>query len=298
MNSKHYPITSKIWLIVQIAAVCVFWGRAWQHLFWDAPYRTLLWDEVWMSGIVEALFGMVWKDYVTSAAVDQTIQTSIKVAGWIYFLAGLAIIFIKKLGRWGRILIWIGLIHLVFLSFLYFKERFFALGQFFEYSLQMLTPFLVLYFADRSYITGKFVLVLKWGIVLTFTCHGLYAIGYYPRPVHFQEMVMNILPVQEKGAKAFLNLAGVLDFLLSVLLFLPYKRWQQIGLVYAIFWGFFTSIARIWAFVHWEYFASGMHQWWFQTVYRFPHFLIPLIVLLFISAKKEASTSIKPLAEA
>lgn len=289
MNSKHYPITPSIWRLVQVAAVCVFWGRAWQHLFWDAPYRTLLWDEAWMSGIVELVFGMTWEDYVTSTAVDRIIQASIRLGGWLYFLAGLAVIFIKKLGGWGRILIWIGLIHLVFLSFLYFKERFFALGQFFEYSLQMLAPFLVLHFANKSYLTRTYMLVLKWAIALTFTCHGLYAVGYYPRPVHFQEMVMNILPVQEKGAVAFLNLAGMLDFLLSVLLFLPFKRVQQLALGYAILWGVLTSIARVWAFVHWEYLASGLHQWWFQTVYRFPHFIIPLMVLLFISRREKSS---------
>ncbi len=280
--AKTYPINARIWKIVQFAAVCVFWGRAWQHLFWDAPYRTLLWDEVWMSGLVEFVFGMSWEDYVTSTPVDQGIQTSIRISGWIYAFAGLAVIFIRKLGRWSRIIIWLGFINLIFLSLLYFKERFFALGQFFEYSLQMLAPFLVLYLADKNSIGTRFVLLLKWAIVLTFTCHGLYAVGYYPRPVHFQEMVMNILPVQERGAIQFLNVAGILDFVLSIMLFLPWKRWQMIGLGYAIFWGFFTSIARVWAFVHWDFFASGMHQWWFQTVYRFPHFLIPLVVLLML----------------
>ncbi len=235
---RNYLISRRIWLIVQIAAVCVFWGRAWQHLFWDAPYRTLLWDELWMSGIVESIWGMSWEEYVTSTPVDAGIQTSIRISGWIYLLAGLAVIFIQKLGRWGRVLIWIGLINLVFLSLLYFKERFFAIGQFFEYSLQMLAPFLVLHFAHRKSIGPGFILLIKWAIVLTFTCHGLYAIGYYPRPVHFQEMVMNILPVQEKGAFQFLNLAGILDFVLSVLLFLPWKRGQQIALLYAVFGAF------------------------------------------------------------
>ena len=91
---RNYPINARIWLIVQIAAVCVFWGRAWQHLFWDAPYRTLLWDEVWMSGIVEFLSSMTWEDYVTSTPVDNGIQTSIRISGWIYAVAGLAVILV------------------------------------------------------------------------------------------------------------------------------------------------------------------------------------------------------------
>lgn len=282
MTGTKYRITSKLFFLIQIAALCVFWGRAWQHWFWDAPYRSLLWDEVWMSGLVDVLLGMNWEDYVTSTAVDKGIQTWIRITAVVYFLAGCAVLVIKYLGKWARTLIWFGLINLVLLSLLYFKERFFAVGQFFEYALQMLAPFLVLYADRQSLVTHRFITGLKWAIVLTFTCHGLYAIGYYPRPVHFQEMVMNILHLPENAVKYFLNAAGILDFVMSIMIFLPWKRIQQLGLLYAIAWGFFTAIARIWAFVHFEYFASSLHQWWYETVFRFPHFLLPLLVLLLL----------------
>lgn len=287
MTGTKYRITSKLFFLIQIAALCVFWGRAWQHWFWDAPYRSLLWDEVWMSGIVEMLLGMNWEDYVTSTAVDKGIQTWIRITAVVYFLAGCAVLVIKYLGKWARTLIWFGLINLVLLSLLYFKERFFAVGQFFEYALQMLAPFLVLYVDRQSLVTHRFITGLKWAIVLTFTCHGLYAIGYYPRPVHFQEMVMNILHLPENAVKYFLNAAGVLDFVMSIMIFLPWKRIQQLGLLYAIAWGFFTAIARIWAFVHFEYFASSLHQWWYETVFRFPHFLLPLLLLLLLMQQQE-----------
>jgi len=289
MTGTKYRITAKLFFLVQIAALCVFWGRAWQHWFWDAPYRSLLWDEVWMSGLVEVLLGMNWEDYVTNNAVDKGIQTWIRITAVIYFLAGAAVLGIKYFGKWARTLIWFGLINLVLLSLLYFKERFFAVGQFFEYALQMLAPFLVLYTDRRSWVTHRFITGLKWAIMLTFTCHGLYAIGYYPRPVHFQEMVMNILHLPENAVKYFLNAAGILDFVMSIMIFLPWKRIQLLGLLYAIAWGFFTSIARVWAFVHVEYFVSSLHQWWYETVFRFPHFLLPLLVLLLLLQKEKSN---------
>ncbi len=290
MKEAKYRISAKLFFLIQIAALCVFWGRAWQHWFWDAPYRSLLWDEVWMSGLVDALLGMNWEDYVTSTAVDRGIQTWIRITGIVYFLAGCAVLAIRYLGKWARTMIWFGLINLVLLSLLYFKERFFAVGQFFEYTLQMLAPFLVLY-ADRKSVVGhRFILLLKWAILLTFTCHGLYAIGYYPRPVHFQEMVMNILKIPQSGVKYFLNAAGILDFLMSIMIFLPWKRIQILGLAYAVAWGFFTAIARVWAFVHFEYFSSSLHQWWYETVYRFPHFLLPLLVLLLLLNQQQSNS--------
>ncbi|MEZ5044412.1 MAG: hypothetical protein R2828_31250 [Saprospiraceae bacterium] len=282
IKTEKYYIPSYVILILQIAAISVFWGRAWQHWFWDAPYRSLLWDERWMSGIIEGLFGMDWEDYVTSSRVDAGIQTWIKVTGVVYFLAGLSAIFIRQWGRIAKVFIFLGGINLILLSVLYFKERFFAFGQFFEYTLQMLAPFLLWYAYRIPVFSQRWVIGLKVAIVLTFTCHGLYAIGYYPRPVQFQEMVMNILGLPENWVKPFLDTAGILDFVLSILIFLPWRKVQIAGLVYATIWGFFTSIARVWAFVHWEFLSSGLHQWWYETVYRFPHFLLPLALLLLL----------------
>ena len=123
-------LQKRLFLILQIAAVCVFLGRAWQHLFWDAPFRTLLWDEGWMKGIIQGVFKMDWQTYVRSAAVDQGIQTAIRITGIFYVLGALAAIFINQLKRWAYYILYIGAIALMFLAFLEFKERFFFLDNF------------------------------------------------------------------------------------------------------------------------------------------------------------------------
>ena len=48
------------------------------------------------------------------------------------------------------------------------------------------------------------VLYLKIAIALTFSAHGLYAIGYYPQPGVFVDMLINILHFSETTAKDFL----------------------------------------------------------------------------------------------
>ena len=75
---SHRSMNTKIFRIIQIAAIAVFLGRGWQHLFWDAPFRALLWDEDWMSGIVQAVLGMEWKDYITNLEVNDHLENLIK----------------------------------------------------------------------------------------------------------------------------------------------------------------------------------------------------------------------------
>lgn len=268
---------------MQIATAAVFFGRAWQHLVWDAPYRTLLWDEGWMKSVVES-FGVLWDDYITSPKTDQNIQRSIRGIGWFYILCGFAALFINKINRLASTVLWIGSLSLIILSLLYCKERFFSVGQFFEYSLQYSIPLFLIYAARSISFSKRFIINLKVVIALTFTCHGLYAIGYYPRPGYFIEMTMLILGLSEQTAVSFLKLAGVLDFIIGFGIFLPWKYSKWI-LMYTIFWGLMTTLARAWAYVEIADFVSTARQWVHESVYRVPHFIGP-IVLYFIMESK------------
>ena len=281
-------------LLVQAAAVSVFLARAWQHLYWDAPYRALFWDEAWMKSLVESTMDITWREYVTSPQTDAFIQHLILASGWLYIACALAAFFINRLGRVGRVLLWLGAINLLFLAALYCKEKFFFIGQFFEYTLQWGAPAMLAILAkdpDKPW-SSRFVLFVKIAIALTFTCHGLYAVGFYPRPGNFLEMVMNILPVNETGAIHFLNTAGALDFLLSLVLFLP-GRWPLAALAYASFWGLSTSIARVWAYFHWAFWDSVLKQWLHEAVMRFPHFLVPLALLVYLLMKIDNLRKVK-----
>ena len=58
-------------------------------------------------------------------------------------------------------------------------------------------------------------------IAAVFIAHGLYAVGYYPIPGYFLGMVIDILGLTEQGARNFLLIAGILDFIGAFLIFLP-----------------------------------------------------------------------------
>ena len=287
-------INDQFFKLIQFSAFSVLLGRAWQHLYWDAPFRTLLWDEALLSGIVSNWLAMDWETYITSMEVDDQISWSIKCFGVLYLLCALTALFIKKSPRFLHHLLLIGALGLISLALLYCKERFFSIGQFLEYTLQFGSPlFLWWYISSKEvFPTKNFGLVLKVAIALTFTCHGLYALGYYPIPVQFMEMTMNILGVDEDTAKTFLTIAGVLDFLVAFGIFLPW-RWAKFFLLYAIFWGFGTTIARVWAYFDWEWLDYVLLQWLHESIMRMPHFLIPLAVFIIGDLSSKQITQIR-----
>lgn len=279
---KDKNLDTLFFRLLQFSAVSVFLGRAWQHLYWDAPFRALLWDEQLLSVWVTQFTSMDWETYITSMEVDDWISFTIKCFGGFYLLAALLSLFLKKVPRWLHYGLLIGAVGLIFLAFLYTKERFYSLGQFFEYTLQFSSPLFLYYWVNAlpsESFHNKFLGLLKVAIALTFTCHGLYAIGYYPIPANFLEMTMNILGVGNETAQAFLWVAGILDFMVTVGIFLPWK-WSRCFLGYAVFWGFGTTIARIWANFNWEWLDYVLLQWLHESVMRMPHFLIPFAVLI------------------
>lgn len=277
--------------LLQYAAFTVLLGRAWQHLYWDAPFRALLWDEQLLSGVVESFTAMDWESYITSMEVDEKISTSIKSFGCLYLITAIITLFIHKLPSFFQHFLWLSSLALISLAMLYCKERFLSIGQFFEYTLQFGSPFFLWWWIRQeqpSNNSSAFIIVLKIAIALTFTCHGLYAIGYYPIPVQFMEMTMNILGVDEVMAKTFLTTAGILDFAVAIGIFLPWN-YARFFLLYAVFWGFSTAIARVWAYFNWEWLDYVLLQWLHETVMRFPHFLIPLAVFIIIQQKQKNS---------
>ena len=123
----------------------------------------------------------------------------------------------------------------------------------------------------------RLVLYLKIAIAFTFTAHGLYAVGYYPQPGVFVDMLINILHVSEATAKDFLIVAGVLDFAIAIGIFIP--RIAKYFLLYAALWGGLTALARVWANFYWAFALSSLHQNLYETLYRLPHMLIPLALV-------------------
>ncbi|WP_025667170.1 hypothetical protein [Aquimarina megaterium] len=273
-NPRHKLIT-----ILKLSTFLIFLGRAYQHMVWDAPYRTFLWDESILKSSIETIFGITWNDYVTSLSAANSISFSIKVIGIFYLTCAIITLMIKpNMKKTGKFFLIGGSIGLFILALLYCKEKFLHVGQFFEYTIQFMTPILLYMVVFTSIEFKKIRLIALIAIALTFSCHGLYAIGYYPRPGSFIDMTLNTLPISEPSAHAMLKIAGILDFVVAIAIFIP--RISYAALVYAFVWGGLTAIARLVGHFHIAFLWNSFSQWTWEMLIRLPHGLIPLFVMI------------------
>ena len=269
--------------LIHIATIAVFAGRAYQHLFWDAPYRELFWDPNYMQYLVEQFTDLKWNEYVTHPDGDIWLQRFVLWQGAFYSVCTLVAIFIRKLPRWCRMFLILGALDLIFLAFLYQKDRFYHLGQFLEYSLQFGAPIFLYYSITAKKVSNNLILWMKIAAAVTFISHGLYAIGFYPRPGSFLTMTTNILGCSNETARLFLDAAGILDFVVGVGIFFKNKIGIY-SLGYMVLWGFLTAMARIIGNFYFEFPWESLHLWGFESLYRFPHFLIPLAILVYLKS--------------
>lgn len=263
-------------LLFRFSTFLILFGRAWQHIVWDAPLRAFFWDEGLLKGLVEGVFGIDWFDYVTSPNTDLFINTLTRSFGIFYLAMSVITLFINRGSRVMRVLYWFTSVLLALLAILYCKEKFYHTAQFFEYSIQFCSPILFYYLVAKKVTVEKLLLSLKITIAFTFISHGMYAFGYYPRPGVFVDMTINILSVSESIAHQFLLIAGILDFVVGVLIFVPIL--SRYALLYAALWGLATALARTWANIglspdH----LAILNQYVPQTIYRLCHGLIPLV---------------------
>lgn len=264
--------------LLRVTCFFVFAGRAYQHLVWDAPFRTLLWDQEWMQGIIESVTSMTWEQYTSSVQVDKYIQGSIKATGWLYAVAAMLSLFVRKNMKWAGYILLAGSLALSFLGFLEFKEKFFWYGQLMEFGIQIITPVLLFLALFTKVRARNLVLVAKIAVAVTFFGHGLYAWGYYPQPGHFIDMFINVLGFTEAFSITSLKIAAVLDFAVAVLIFIP--RASRIALIYCVLWGGLTASARLLSGFDANFLAQTLNQYTFEVVFRLSHALIPLWIFL------------------
>ncbi|KIX20014.1 hypothetical protein SY27_15980 [Flavobacterium sp. 316] len=273
-------MNSKTIFLLKLSVFTVFLARAYQHIFWDVPYRAILWYENLMSPVL-GLFNIEWSEFVNDTSVDTKIQFIIKGIGFLYLMAAICVFFlqensnkfikglIKGIAFWQFIVV-----------FLFTKESFFHIGQYFEHSLQLGLPFLLLYAYSKSFSLSRGILILKWLVGITFLCHGLYAFGFYPVPGNFIDMTISILNISEDNARLFLWIVGIIDFLILPLLFI--NRIAKEVAVYAVLWGFLTAFARIVANFSIDFPLDTLHQYGFETVVRLCHGIAPLLIVLWL----------------
>jgi hypothetical protein len=249
--------------ILKLSVFCLFVGRAYQHLFADAPYRVLFWDENLLQRVTHFI-GITWNTYTFYANLFAIgLQ---KMVGFFFLLSGIIVIFAEKLPRLTRIACQIAAGWLLLLAFLYQKDHFYQMGQLLEYTLQIVTPLIFIQMMENR-LSNTFINI---AIAFTFSCHGLYAIGYYAVPVSFIEMTLNVFNCSEPNAKIFLKIMGILDFIASIFLFFPKTR--HFGIVYCMIWGFLTTIARPCAYAQLDLGMMNFLYWLSEAMIRVPHF--------------------------
>jgi hypothetical protein len=273
--------------LVQLAVFATLLGRGLLYLIWDAPLRALLWDESVMSSIV-AKMGYTWSDWVTSLYVEESIQLAVQILGVLFLILALTTLLVHQSKRLALLSLLLAaslsLIHVLLNT----KSHFYQLGYLIEMSLQWMSPILLLLLLFQPF-TSKVDYLFRLMIAFTFIGHGLYAVGYYPVPGNFQDMMMNGFGIDRKLALNLLQLAGILDFCAAILLLMPYQKWANWGLYYIIFWGVLTTFARLWSYMDLVS-AEGLVLLWLPEVFlRGVHFLIPL-ALLFLWQKKLSLT--------
>jgi hypothetical protein len=264
--------------LLRIATFLTLFGRAWRYIFWDSPLRSLFWDES-IFGKVFATFGIDWEKYATNPITD-TIIVGLQVGvGLILMAVGFYALFCKKDSKLLKLLPFSSLLTFGMVLLTY-KSRFFQFPMLIEHAAQVLTPSLFYLYLKEESSNQFFINTLKAAICLTFNGHGFYAIGAYPVPGNFIDMVIAILQVPEQTAISLLVVAAVFDFFASTLIF--HGNGIKPALYFCTTWGLLTSLARIVANFDSQFILMSFHQWGPEVLVRLPHFFLPLVLLLIL----------------
>jgi hypothetical protein len=271
---------------LKISVILVLIGRGYQYLFFSAPFMSLYYYAEFLKPYVEEKTGMLWHDFLSLPEIDNYTKAIIYYIGGLFLITIPCILFLKKKNyRWFQVPILVSGIGLIFLAVLLTITKNYKVGQFIEYSIQFTSPFLLLSFVRYKCIQQNLLFILKVLIAFTFVGHGLYAIGYYPVPGYFVDMVIRIFKCSESFARSFLIIAGILDMVVAIGLFLPNKNVVKYCLLWAVIWGFSTAIARVVGNFYSDFIFRSLHQTIYEMMYRLPHGLLPVLGLLLLDSK-------------
>ncbi len=275
------------YVFISLTTIALLVGRAYQHWFFDPPYRSFFLDESLFSWAVEWFSTQSWNDYTLSLRTDLLIREFSRSAGLLFFITALLVPFARTaLRQLLKIMLVLSSLLLFFMSFCYYLDVGFQVGQWLEYAAQIASP-LLLWMALQNWKKQSLLWLIKIAVALTFIGHGLYAFGYHPVPGNFIEMIITTLKLDNDGAVVLLKIAGVLDFLVGIGVFLP--KVNRIAFFYAVVWGFLTAAARLTSYVYFNHlFWLTVHQTLFEFLIRIPHFMIPAIGFLMVRLPKRS----------
>jgi len=263
MSQQHSLTTSQI---LKFTCFCLLAGKAYEHFFFE-PYYSMF----------------------SPAAVPNMLLFS----ATLFLIAAVLSLLASPKRKWIIPVLLLTTVNLFLQTWSSYERTNYVLAQLIEHTLQTVTP-LLLIMAVYLPQTKRLDIACKVAIALTFTGHGLFALGVYPVPPHFIAMFNETLGVSSNTAVVLLFIAGSLDLVVSVLLFVP--RFAKYAATYAVFWGFLTAFARLTSYVQTgPMFWLTLHQNFFKFLVRVPHFMVPFTQLkqkVFKINRKPAATEI------
>ncbi|MCH2022832.1 MAG: hypothetical protein MK207_10180 [Saprospiraceae bacterium] len=281
MDTKYFSreFETKEIFLIRISVFFLFIGRAWQGLFWDLPLRAFFWDQNLLEGLIITLTNDTWQNYVTNKSVDlDSIVNNLGFSiGLFWLLCAILSLYIKESWKWSKRLIYVGSFSLFLLALLYYKNKFYAIGQLFEYAIQIISPIVLIYVINGKQNNNFLRYLIKIVIAITFICHGLYACAFYPIPGTWVQWSLDLLFFSSDiSAKKFLFVMGLIDFLAALGLFFKFSF--KISIWYCIIWGFLTAIVRLIANFYINIPIDSLNQWAFEMFFRLVHGALPLFL--------------------
>ena len=273
---KHLKTDRLALLLLRLGAFLCLIGWTWVHFYLEPPYGVLLWQDSTYA-FAERL-GIRWDDFVGSGANDGLVQKWMTWTGLLFLACSLLAITVRR-KAWIQMAGLIGgslLLGLVAYARFVKEQR--ELPMFVEHGGQILIPVLLVMALSLGVRHRVTVVTASVALVATFAGHGCDAVDLWPMPDSFPAMTSVILKVEHETARIILLLAGILDFVVCIGIWIPALR--RSSALYAVIWGLLTALARPVAGR-----SLGLNFWvadlfLHEAVLRAPHFLIPLYLFV------------------
>jgi hypothetical protein len=273
------------WL--RFGAVAMFLARAYEYIRWGGPFRDIFYHPQGFGGWYAELMDTPLHELLSDPFYESALDWFSDGIGVLFILTALMLLFYEKVSKLSWIL-WVSSAFLLlhYYGLLYHKNLV-QYGIFFEHAAQFVIPWCFVFFAEKKEKLAVLICVI--GASITYFSHALYAIGYYPQPGHFVDMMIAGFGMTEDVAREALVHIGYLDIVFAFLVLLTPWVYEKKGLRflmtvniwYGILWGALTALARTYTS-----YTSGMVLHWldqhmFQTIVRVPHFVVPLVVAIY-----------------
>ncbi|NWK55996.1 hypothetical protein HW115_10255 [Verrucomicrobiaceae bacterium N1E253] len=276
-----------VWLaVLQLCTTLTLLSRGWLMFRWDSHIRGLCWNEELLTPWIEQYTDSSWDDYALHS--DPYITSSIEWLGiTLMIISGLCLLLRVPKLAWLKWSLVPAFLIMTLDAFGNLADKDYDAAMAMEYALQVGTPLALLMALTRHKWNRTWGWIVSLLAASCFLGHGLYAAGHFPLPWSFQTMSMTILRVDEEQAKAFLYLAGVLDFIVAAAILIPALR--RPALYYMILWGGVTSLARVLAHYNPALKYNGLDPWVAEMLVRSSHWLLPLLILALLPSYTKQS---------